>query len=141
MEIIIKNWDTLSLTNIPDWEINLVRKNNQEVITNIPLSEEDKKKIYQWCVLNSDYTITETEEYIENSKCDCIAQFNELVTESTNIRAMCLTAPLMPEWTLKDLKIAKLAAKEAEIIEKYNLIVKTLIAQYGEGILEELSEV
>lgn len=66
MEVILKNKDILSLTIIPDNEIELVKANNDEVITDFKLSEEDKQKVYKWCTLNSDMTITETQEYRDN---------------------------------------------------------------------------
>lgn len=72
MEIIIKNWDSMSLTLIPDNELKLVRKNNEEVITDFNLSEEDKQKIYKGCKLNPDFTIKETPEYLENIKQEAI---------------------------------------------------------------------
>lgn len=65
MEVIIKNWDELKFVSIPDNELELVRVNNEEVITDITLSQEDKIKLWKWCRLNSDMTITETELYSE----------------------------------------------------------------------------
>ena len=65
MEVILKNWTEYQLTNIPDWELELVEDNNEEVITTFTISEEDKVKIYNWCILNADMTVTETQAYLD----------------------------------------------------------------------------
>ncbi len=66
MEIIIKNGGDLQLTHIPVAELELVQSNNDEIITDFKLSNEDKVKLYAWCILNADMSITETTEYQES---------------------------------------------------------------------------
>lgn len=111
MEIIIKNWDELSLTNIPDNELELVKENN-EVITEYTISDEDRIKLGKWCILNSDMTITETEQYIKNIEFETKLQKKEAIEKIASLSdQLNLTA-----WTL-DIVVDLLAVNNPELLE------------------------
>ncbi len=82
MEILIKTWDILSLVNIPDNELPLIK---EEVITEFNINEEDRKKIYKWCTLNADFSITETKEYLENINIELKQEKKEAIAKIATI--------------------------------------------------------
>lgn len=129
MEIIIKNWEIFELTNIPDDEIELVVNNNEKVITEFILSDEEKRKIYDWCILNPDFSITETEQYkqkykqtLENEKTEIekeLVEVNWLIEWAKKLQAMQIfDADDEIELTWYETKAQELIIKRSEIKAK-----------------------
>lgn len=125
MEIIIKNWDNLSLTNIPDNEIELVKQNNEKVITDFNLSEEEKLKVYWGCILNEDFSIIETPEYLEKQMKAEIQQIDLEFQKAVQ----SLTSEYTPE------EISSFQKKEEEA--KKVLSDETYISEFLTGTLLE----
>lgn len=71
-------------------------------------------------------------------KDNLIKQFKEIEKQATSKRAEYLTAEMLPEWTFKELKLAKLKAEWDEIKSNYEKAMNELVSKYWDWIIKEL---
>jgi len=126
MEIIIRNWEEMSLTHIPNNELETVIANNEEVITTISLTNTDKEKINNGCILNRDMSITEPIEYTEKIKTEANNKIREdkriaiekiaTPSDQLNIIASILNTLTSPEPDLNLIADAKSKFAEIETV-------------------------
>lgn len=67
-----------------------------------------------------------------------ILKYKELEKKAINLRSQYITAEMMPEWRLKEKKLAKILAEWEKATKEYNLYISELIEEYSESILDEL---
>lgn len=102
-------------------------------------SEEHFNKIQAWYSYNIETELfEESPESIEFEKQVDISKFKELEKKATEKRAEYLTTELLPEWTFRDLKLAKLFDEWEVIKAEYEAMMTELATKYWESILNEL---
>ena len=67
-----------------------------------------------------------------------ISEYKTIEKKAIQQRTEYLTAEMMPEWLLKDMKLAKLTEKWQASTEEFNNFVIYLVSEYWEEILSEL---
>lgn len=111
--------------------------NREDCIEVIDATQEEIEKLNSW-YLYIDWEFIETPEVLENLKKIKIQEYKELEKQATDKRAEYLTAELLPEWSFRDLKLAKLEKEWDEIKANYEAMITELIEKYWGEILNEL---
>lgn len=89
MKVLVKTNEVYRLTYIPDNEIEEYRNNN-EIITNFTLTDDAIKSLENWCELDDNMNIIESDTYKESIITQNIKRRSDIAHE---IRIMWFTAP------------------------------------------------
>jgi len=138
MEVILKNWTELLLTQIPDNELDLFIANNEEVITTFSISDADREKIGKWCPLafiDWVYVANETPEYLQ---AQTEIEINEKIKRQYDINDEIIKLwggtilPISPK--MEELRTSKITTLTAE----FNTIQDDLDTNYNSTLVDDL---
>ena len=121
--------------NDSDWLwLYIIINDKKKYITDIESDLIDKRYSYN----ETTWEFEKWQEAIDFEKETLIDNFKTLESKATWKRAEYLTAELLPLWTFKDMKLAKIEAERIELEAEYETIMTNLVTKYWENILNEL---